>query len=58
LGTDAISTRVRTCAAIAAAPLTLGLLAGSASAEAKVAKGPRGLAFYKPPSISLARAAG
>jgi hypothetical protein len=49
LGSDAISTRVRTRAAIAAALLTLGLLAGSASAEAKVAKGPRGLAFYKPP---------
>jgi pimeloyl-ACP methyl ester carboxylesterase len=49
LGSEAIFTRVRTCAAIAAAVLTLGLLAGSAGAEAKVAKGPRGLAFYKPP---------
>jgi acetyl esterase/lipase len=49
LGSDAISTHVRTCAAIAAALLTLGLLAGFAGAEAKVAKGPGGLAFYKPP---------
>jgi predicted esterase len=49
LHSDAISARVRTCAVIAAALLTLGLLVGSNSAEAKVAKGPRGLAFYKPP---------
>jgi pimeloyl-ACP methyl ester carboxylesterase len=49
LGSDAISTRVRTCAAIAAALLAVCLLAGSAGAEAKVAKGPRGLAFYKAP---------
>jgi pimeloyl-ACP methyl ester carboxylesterase len=50
MGSDAVSTRTRTrtCAVAAAALLLVGLLAGSA-ADAKVAKAPRGLAFYKPP---------
>jgi pimeloyl-ACP methyl ester carboxylesterase len=48
MGSDAIPTSIRACAVIAAALLLVGLLAGSA-ADAKVAKAPRGLAFYKPP---------
>jgi dienelactone hydrolase len=49
LGRNAIPLRLRICAAIAAGLLAVGLLGGSVVAEAKVAKGPRGLAFYKPP---------
>jgi pimeloyl-ACP methyl ester carboxylesterase len=49
LGRNAISVRMRMCAAITAGLLVVGLLGGATAAEAKVAKGPRGLAFYKPP---------
>ncbi len=45
----AVSLRVRMIAAIAAALLMMGLLAG-ADAEAKAPKAPKGLAFYKPPN--------
>src|SRR5215204_5871948 len=40
---------MRMCAAIAAGLLVVALLGGSTAAEAKVSKGPPGLAFYEPP---------
>src|SRR5829696_4409292 len=40
---------MRMCAAIAAGLLVVALLGGSTAAEAKVPKGPPGLAFYEPP---------
>jgi Secretory lipase len=49
VGRNAVSIRMRICRAIAAGLLMMGLLGGSAVAEAKVAKGPPGLAFYQPP---------
>jgi hypothetical protein len=45
---QAVSLRVKTLLAIAGLAL-FGLIAGAQSGEAKTTKGPRGLAFYKPP---------
>jgi dienelactone hydrolase len=45
-----VATRDKAVAVIAAGALALlGLIAGAQSAQAKVTKAPRGLAFYKPP---------